>query len=481
MKNSQGDARLMSGASRLISFEEYDKIEKEKIIQELRDWCIDTEAVWNSIKNIFISIRENLGEHVEEKPVIYDDLIEIRSIIGEIKIDDIILRIKPKKLKETEINAMLGGIAEFLRVLPLRMRFRVFLEFLSPLLNLHTIDRILKFSEFLEKISHGILHDYLPLVALDRFVIGPMIVGKVDMVRTIKIFWRNFCFVSKRRRISLNYPPLVLLAFFNNCIAEDLTRYKENLDEHSMEYVKQRIRRHSTLLDQYPLSHVRTLFSEYNFWDRTLISRILGATMDPIWRKLYALWIAYIEELSMYEKIPSRIDELYNSRILIPMSKIYEFYVFYKVAEALSKIINTKLDASRMELSKDLKSITIDLDSVRIYYNRSFKFYSLSGIIDKKYRPDIVIESADKTIIIDAKYKELGNIDSPDIHRLLSYIKDFESRGYGKVHGMFAVLDMGGEYKHRLWKDRQYSIIEFRPNNDYYRRLYDHLEELLVS
>ncbi|RLG75605.1 MAG: hypothetical protein DRO14_04390, partial [Thermoprotei archaeon] len=291
----------------------------------------------------------------------------------------------------------------------------------------------------------------------------------------------NFCFVSKRRKVVLNFPPLVLLAYFNMNISQNLRSYR-NVLEGSREYLEKRIAIHNSIVETYPLSYVKTFFDEYNFYDRNIISKILYMTLEPIWERLVRLWIGYIEECNLLEEILSKsLSNPHNMRMLVPMSKIYEFYVFYKVAEAISRITNTKLDTGRVKTSRDLKSITIDLGNVRIYYNKSFEFYSLRGIVNRKYRPDIIIKSTNKAIIIDAKYKELKNIDSYDLHRLLSYVKDFESQGYTKVHGMLVVLDMSGGHKHGLRKSGQYSIIELKPNNDHYKSLYDHLKELLMS
>lgn len=451
-------------------FEEYGSIKKEDM----------DENLWKNVKSLFEKYSKELENHVEERPSIFNDRIEVKSVVGKFLVDDVVFCIKPKKLRELEINVMLGEIGHFLEALPIWMQFEIFLKFFRPLLSTRTVGRLLEISVLLGRITRYIISRFLPLTTQDFRFVSPTILGRIDVVRTIKTFPRGLCFVSKRRKIVLNYPPLVLLAFFNNRIANDLAVFGENMDEYSREELKQRIGRHFALLSQYPLSHVLRFQNEYNFWNRTLLSRILNTTFDLVWKNLVKLWLAYIEELEIHRRMPRSLEEIYKSQMLIPMSKLYEFYLFCQVVKIVSKIAREPAQ----KIKEEKFSITIRIGKINVKYNCTENFEAFSGIIREKYRPDIVIECGDadnrRAIIIDAKYRELGCIKSEDMHRLLSYVKDFELKGYTNVHGMFAVLEMNEGIKDKFREHGQFSIIEFRPSREH-DIFHSHLEELLTA
>lgn len=98
------------------------------------------------------------------------------------------------------------------------------------------------------------------------------------------------------------------------------------------------------------------------------------------------------------------------------ISLLYEYWVFYKVAEMV--LSPGALIESRNAIVKDgriVNGATVSDGSVRVHFNRSFsrgagKSYSLS------FRPDIVVESTGlkpaRLHIIDAKYKHVDVSDS---------------------------------------------------------------------
>jgi phosphomannomutase len=120
----------------------------------------------------------------------------------------------------------------------------------------------------------------------------------------------------------------------------------------------------------------------------------------------------------------------------LPSAKVYELWNLKLINDEFVKMFN---------FSKTLKEnggLVFLYDHSKLLFNYIYSEWSnlIGKAISHLPRPDYVISMNNSRVIIDAKYRERGNIKLEDFERMLSYVVDIASPDYPELAGCFITL-----------------------------------------
>jgi hypothetical protein len=264
----------------------------------------------------------------------------------------------------------------------------------------------------------------LPRIVEEMVVVSEGLLGRVDVVRTLKLRAAGSQLLASRRtRLAYAHMPLILVARFHyrllgrlNKIIEDLGRMGgHEVLRGVLEQIEMLRRRHAYILTLTPIAAYLDLALRADVEDSVLVREARARSGVNTWLRALA---------DLYESYNSRLAEVEVRRELplqlLPSSKVFELWILKLVVEALG--VNGGVRVERVD-----SGLTIGANGVKLHYNKPYRegrlLRELRGLLrDGALRPDYVVKRNGEIVVADAKYK--FRISVGDVERMTAYIVD---------------------------------------------------------
>jgi hypothetical protein len=301
-------------------------------------------------------------------------------------------------------------------------------ESLAPILaNLipysdHVVDII--YSDLAYRYTEMALRGPLPRIVEDMVVVSEGLLGRLDVVRTLKLKVAGLQLVASRRaRLAYAHMPLILVARFHYILLKRLNKIVEDLERIGGHEVLRGVlgqiemlrRRHAYILTLTPIAAYLDLALRADVEDSVLVREARARSGVNTWLRALA---------DLYESYNSRLAGVEVRRELplqpLPTSKVFELWILKLIIEALG--VNGGVRVERVD-----SGLTIEANGVKIHYNKPYRegrlLRGLRGLLkDGALRPDYVVERKGEVVVADAKYKV--RISVGDVERMTAYIVD---------------------------------------------------------
>ncbi|MFW9971683.1 MAG: hypothetical protein ACFFDF_15920 [Candidatus Odinarchaeota archaeon] len=413
-----------------------------------------SDEEWEELKNIIISLSGFCKKYsIEEEPVIDPQKgIYFSSFLGMIRLKSgKILEIgyNENKIDENEYNLLIKDVAKWVGMLGSPF-LKSFLEVLLPFGLENELS--LSFSELLIGMTEEILFGFIPPRIERRKISSIRAEGRILFPQTILNFTKGiFLIVSKKIQLDHENLPFLFLINFHLHIYKDLLEYRSNtvnntelndrnINNHFIKTIDNNLKYHSYILSLFWNQTIQEKIFEIDFRENKIISKIDKiSSFYPTFKKLIILWESYLRGDILKIKIE---EVLCGGSTFKPISKLYEFWCLELILKTLKEI----LGEYSFELREKLLKFTFKEKEngsdifVEVFFNPPLIkdinpfFNKIREILKRNLsagRPDIYIcfSNADKkiNIVLEVKYKRLGNINLADFQRLLSYIINYSS------------------------------------------------------
>jgi hypothetical protein len=301
-------------------------------------------------------------------------------------------------------------------------------ESLAPILaNLmpysdYVVDII--YSDLAYRYTETALRGSLPRIVEDVVVVSEGLLGKVDVVRTLKLRVAGSQLVASRRaRLAYAHMPLILVARFHYRLLGRLNKIVEDLERMGGHEVLKGVlgqiemlrRRHAYILTLTPIAAYLDLALRADVEDSVFVREARARSGVNTWLRAIA---------DLYESYNSRLAGVEVRRELplqlLPSSKVFELWVLKLIIEALG--VNGGVRVERVD-----SGLTIGANGVKLHYNKPYRegrlLRGLRGLLkDGALKPDYVVERKGEVVVADAKYKVRISVD--DVERMTAYIVD---------------------------------------------------------
>jgi hypothetical protein len=323
-------------------------------------------------------------------------------------------------------------------------------ESLAPILA-----NLMPYSDYVVDIIYGdlayrytemALRGPLPRIVEDVVVVSEGLLGRVDVVRTLKLRVAGSKLIASRRaRLAYAHMPLILVARFHYMLLNRLNKIVEDLGRMGghealrgvIERVEMLRRRHAYILTLTPIAAYLDLALRADVEDSVLVREARARSGVNTWLRTLA---------DLYESYNSRLAGVEVRRELplqlLPSSKVFELWVLKLIIEALG--VNRGVRVERVD-----SGLTIGANWVKIHYNKPYRegrlLRGLRGLLrDGALRPDYLVERNGEVVVADAKYK--ARVSVGDVERMTAYIVDLATplRTDGeRLVGVLVVLTRG--------------------------------------
>ena len=301
-------------------------------------------------------------------------------------------------------------------------------ESLAPILA-----NLMPYSDYVVDIIYGdlayrytemALRGPLPRIVEDMVVVSEGLLGRVDVVRTLKLRVAGSKLIaSSRARLAYAHMPLILVARFHyrllgrlNKIVEDLGRIGgHEVLRGVLGQIEMLRRRHAYILSLTPIAAYLDLALRADVEDSVLVREARARSGVNTWLRALA---------DLYESYNSRLAGVEVRRELplqlLPSSKVFELWVLKLILEALG--VDRGVRVERVD-----SGLTIGANGVKLHYNKPYRegrlLRGLRGLLkDGALRPDYVVERNGEVVVADAKYK--ARVSVGDVERMTAYIVD---------------------------------------------------------
>jgi len=302
-------------------------------------------------------------------------------------------------------------------------------ESLAPILaNLmpysdYVVDII--YSDLAYRYTEMALRGPLPrIVVEDVVVISEGLLGRLDVVRTLKLKVAGSQLISSRRaRLAYAHMPLILVARFHYILLKRLNKIVEDLERIGGHEVLRGVlgqiemlrRRHAYILTLTPIAAYLDLALRADVEDSVLVREARARSGVNTWLRALA---------DLYESYNSRLAGVEVRRELplqlLPSSKVFELWVLKLIMEALG--VDGGVRVERVD-----SGLSVEANGVKIHYNKPYRegrlLRGLRELLkDGALRPDYVVELNGEVVVADAKYK--ARVSVGDVERMTAYIVD---------------------------------------------------------
>jgi hypothetical protein len=416
------------------------KVDMQKA-ENIYDEIID--FIDGKINRIIRQLREQgfSGIHIESSsPGIYNDRLNLGQWIAVYRFysktlgEDVYILIEPKIGKKAFEN-MLNDVVEFALTYGLPSLSIIFQGIFSS----SSVKRDILYSFLLSALTELAIMEGLPIEIEEekKYIHG--IYGKIDFKGYIKWKVKNV-FPMKRRKLAYAKLPRIMLVKFHQTLLEELSnekvKYENKIGEIS-NILNKYIKRHAYFLS---MEHLFDVYSQaiYSFIETPeTIEEIIHASSTKEFIKIISyLYLAYLmEKTPLTEHVLAPWKEEIPIMPL-PSAKVYELWNLKLINDEFVKMFN---------FSKTLKEnggLVFLYDHSKLLFNYIYSEWSnlIGKAISHLPRPDYVISMDNSRVIIDAKYRERGNIKLEDFERMLSYVVDIASPDYPELAGCFITL-----------------------------------------
>jgi hypothetical protein len=280
------------------------------------------------------------------------------------------------------------------------------------------------YSDLAYRYTEMALRGPLPRIVEEMVVLSEGQLGRVDVVRTLKLRAAGSQLLASRRtRLAYAHMPLILVARFHyrllgrlNKIVEDLGRMGgHEVLRGVLERIEMLKRRHAYILTLTPVAAYLDLALRADVEDSVLVREARARSGVNTWLRALA---------DLYESYNSRLAGVEVRRELplqlLPSSKVFELWVLKLIIEVLG--INGGVRVERVD-----SGLTIEARGVKLHYNKPHRegrlLRGLRGFLrDGALRPDYVMERNGEVVVADAKYK--ARVSVGDVERMAAYIVD---------------------------------------------------------
>lgn len=280
------------------------------------------------------------------------------------------------------------------------------------------------YSDLAYRYTEMALRDPLPRIVEDMVVVSEGQLGRVDVVRTLKLRVAGLQLIASRRtRLAYAHLPLTLVARFHYRLLVRLNKIVGDLERMGGHEVLRGIlgqiemlrRRHAYILTLTPIAAYLDLALRADVEDSVLVREARARSGVNTWLRALA---------DLYESYNSRLAGVEVRRELpvqpLPSSKVFELWVLKLIVEALG--VNGGVRVERVD-----SGLTIGANGVKLHYNKPYRegrlLRGLRGLLkDGALRPDYVVERKGEVVVADAKYKV--RISVGDVERMTAYIVD---------------------------------------------------------
>jgi hypothetical protein len=301
-------------------------------------------------------------------------------------------------------------------------------ESLAPILaNLmpysdYVVDII--YSDLAYRYTEMVLRGPLPRIVEDMVVVSEGLLGRLDVVRTLKLKVAGLQLVASRRaRLAYAHMPLILVARFYYILLKRLNKIVEDLGRIGGHEVLRGVlgqiemlrRRHAYILTLTPIAAYLDLALRADVEDSVLVREARARSGVNTWLRALA---------DLYESYNSRLAGVEVRRELpvqpLPSSKVFELWALKLIIEALG--VNGGVRVERVD-----SGLTIGANGVKLHYNKPYRegrlLRGLRGLLkDGALRPDYVVERKGEVVVADAKYK--ARVSVGDVERMAAYLVD---------------------------------------------------------
>jgi hypothetical protein len=301
-------------------------------------------------------------------------------------------------------------------------------ESLAPILaNLmpysdYVVDII--YSDLAYRYTEMALRGPLPRIVEDMVVVSEGLLGRLDVVRTLKLKVAGLQLVASRRaRLAYAHMPLILVARFHYILLKRLNKIVEDLERIGGHEVLRGVlgqiemlrKRHAYILTLTPIAAYLDLALRADVEDSVLVREARARSGVNTWLRTLA---------DLYESYNSRLAGVEVRRELpvqpLPSSKVFELWVLKLIIEALG--VNGSVRVERVD-----SGLTIGANGVKLHYNKPHRegrlLRGLRGLLkDGALRPDYVVERNGEVVVADAKYK--ARVSVGDVERMAAYLVD---------------------------------------------------------
>jgi hypothetical protein len=301
-------------------------------------------------------------------------------------------------------------------------------ESLAPILaNLmpysdYVVDII--YSDLAYRYTEMALRGPLPRIVEDMVVVSEGLLGRLDVVRTLKLKVAGLQLVASRRaRLAYAHMPLILVARFYYILLKRLNKIVEDLGRIGGHEVLRGVlgqiemlrRRHAYILTLTPIAAYLDLALRADVEDSVLVREARARSGVNTWLRALA---------DLYESYNSRLAGVEVRRELpvqpLPSSKVFELWALKLIIEALG--VNGGVRVERVD-----SGLTIGANGVKLHYNKPYRegrlLRGLRGLLkDGALRPDYVVERKGEVVVADAKYK--ARVSVGDVERMAAYLVD---------------------------------------------------------
>lgn len=411
--------------------------EAENIYEEIIDF-IDSK-----INRIIRQLREQgfSGIHIESSsPSIYNDRLNLGQWIAVYRFysktlgEDVYILIEPK-IGKTAFEDMLNDVVEFALTYGLPSLSIIFQGIFSS----SSVTRDILYSFLLSALTELAIMEGLPIEIEEekKYIHG--IYGKISFKEYIKWKVKNV-FPMKRRKLAYARLPRIMLVKFHQTLLERLSdekaRYENKLEEIS-NILNKYIQHHAYFLS---LEHLFDVYPQaiYSFIEAPeAIEEIMHISSTKEFMKIISyLYLAYLMEKSPSTELVLAPWKEELPIMPLPSAKVYELWNLKLMNDEFVKMFNFS------KISKENGGLIFFYDHSKLLFNYIYSEWSnlIGKAISHLPRPDYVISMNHSRVIIDAKYRERGNIKLEDFERLLSYVIDIASPDYPELAGCFVTL-----------------------------------------
>lgn len=415
---------------------------------------IFSDEEWEELKNISINLSGFCKKYlIEEKPLIDPKKgIYFSSFLGMLRLKTgkiLEIGFNENKIDEREYNILIKDVAKWLGMLGSPF-LKSSLEVLLPFGFKNELS--LSYSEFLIDITEEILSGNIPPRIERRKMTSIRAEGRILFPQTFLNFTKGlFLIVSKKIQLDHENLLLLFLINFHLHIYKDLLKFRSktttntelndrNTDNHFVRTILKNLRYHSYILSLFWNQTIQKKIFDIDFREIKVITKIdKFSSFSPAFKKLILLWESYLRGDILKIKIE---EVLSGGNTFKPISKLYEFWCLELVLKILKKLLGEYSYIPKGKLSKFIfKENENGSDIlVEVFFNppkiqdvNPF-FNKIREILKRNIsagRPDLYIcfSNAYKKInlILEVKYRRLGNIKLADLQRLISYIINYSS------------------------------------------------------
>ena len=402
--------------------------------------------------NIDIKIEAELPRQFYDKGILK---ITFGQWVGiyEIKYSDteILVHVLPKIGLEN-FRLMLNQISKLVEMIGIPMLDII----ISNIRGTSFIKQLVSYSLRLRKLTELMIKEGIPPISyIKEYYIdsNTSYTGNISYGKTLKLLmFGQQTLVAKKRVIGYPELPISILVKFHRILGEELSDLINRVANNDLlrdfpdlyKFLMGLANYHYYILSispfsQYAVNIPNTYLEDYKILekakDQAYMNRWLVDIID-----LYTDFIRDIDITKyIYEKRQINIQPL-------PSSKVYELWVLYLLLDEGVKLFKRKISANENYLRYSFNDYTIT-------YNTSgshnlLKFYNYR--IRDRPRPDYIISNSSKCAVADAKYREIRNIGSEDLKRMIYYIVNYsvpQSTQYeNEIKGIF--ISLSSEYNY---------------------------------